>query len=287
GLLNHIDLIAIWRTALSIHLELDRSYLIWLFFQPYDFFVFMGLPLFVWWAARTFTALREARARLKPIDVLALTFICAFILLAISNTSRGETARVWSFLLPLPLLIGVNRFPRKSIVFMSLIGLISLQVFISNIFLRTVGTGLSDPPAAPPAIEVGPQPIVAAWQGGPILQSIDFPSSASAGQSLSIQTVWTTAQQIDRPYTLFIHLVDPQGQIIAQYDGMALNNTWPTTCWRRTESFADAYTLTLPEQLSASAYRVELGFYWLVSGERLVLTQPGGDVITVGSIEIH
>jgi hypothetical protein len=43
----------------------------------------------------------------------------------------------------------------------------------------------------------------------------------------------------------------------------------------------------LPDQLSARAYRMELGFYWLVNGERLVLTQPGGDVITVGSIEIH
>ena len=110
---------AAWRTAMGIHLGLDRSYVTWLFYHPYDFLVFLGIPLAVFWGARTIDVLRSLRQRQAPTDLLTLTFLCGFILLIVSGTSRGEVARVWSFLLPLPLLIAARHKPDRSGVFLA------------------------------------------------------------------------------------------------------------------------------------------------------------------------
>lgn len=266
-ILYQFNPLAAWSTAMGIHLGLDRSYVTWLFFHPYDFFVFLGIPLAVLWFARTIVALRDVRPRRVPIDPLALTFLVGLILLILSGTSRGEVARVWAFLLPLPLLIAMYRFPERAALFTGMLGLVALQVFVSNIFLRTVGTGLNDPPTPPPQATLESMPL-ARWSDGMILQASDFARTVSGRDAIDLALTWSTSQPIDRPYTLFIHLLDAQGRLVAQYDGMPLANTWPTTCWQTNEGFTDHYRLTLPAAITPSDYQLRLGFYWLPNGER-------------------
>ena len=174
--------------------------------------------------------------------------------------------------------------------FAGLLGLLSLQVFIGNVFLRPVGTGLSDPPAPPPVMAVDSPTLVAAWQDGLALQSIEFPDTASAGQPIPVRAVWAASRQIDRSYTLFIHLIDAQGQLVAQYDGRPLNGDWPTTCWQPNHSFADNYTMTTSDKLPNGTYRLQLGFYSLPEGERLALSEPVDQTdrsLTLGTIEVR
>ncbi len=287
--LYQLDPLAAWRTAMDIHLGLDRSYVTWLFFHPYDFLVFLGIPLAVFWGAHTFGVLRSLRQHRTPIDLLTLAFLSGFILLIVSGTSRGEVARVWSFLLPLALLIAARHQPDRSGIFLALLSLVALQTLVGNIFLRPVGTGLTDPPAPPPAVLLPPLPR-AQWQAGMVLNAIDFPRSIERGEPLDITATWSTEQPVQQPYTLFIHLLDAQGQLVAQHDGMPLDAAWPTTCWQAQQGFSDHYHLTLPPDVEPGNYRLTLGFYWLPTQERTPLlsqSAPAIDQLVLGTVTIH
>ncbi|HTP08686.1 MAG TPA: hypothetical protein VMP08_10570 [Anaerolineae bacterium] len=288
-LIYGLDPIALWRTAVGIHLGLERSYSTWLVFDLYDFLVFMGIVIGVLWIARIGRAVREARAPQRAIDVLTFTSAAGLLLLDLSGTSRGEVARLWAFLLPLPLLSAVYHLSDRRLVFPAVIGLLAVQVFVSNIFLRTVGTGLADPPAPPPGAMMSSAPR-AQWQDGMILNSIGFPGSIGRGESLNIAATWSAQQPIQKPYTIFIHLLDAQGRLIAQYDGMPVNAAWPTTCWQPQHAFSDQYRLTLPADITPGDYRLSLGFYWLPTLERVALKNESGlagDQLEVGTITVR
>jgi hypothetical protein len=194
-------------------------------------------------------------------------------------------------LLPLPVLIAVSHLPRRRFVFLSLTATLALQLFVTNIFVRYIGTDLTDPPAPPPAIALRQDatPPYATWEGGISLRSVSIPAAVGSDRSIAINAIWTTSQRINRPYTIFVHLYDAQGNLVAQRDTMPMNGRWPTTCWRAGDSFQDRYTLVAPDTAQAGAYRVALGFYWLSTGERLPVSGqgPGGSrSVDIGTLEI-
>jgi hypothetical protein len=283
------DPIETWQTSLTTHLGIGRSYVTWLFYHLYDFFVFLGIPLFVAWAAGAIKAFREWRR--GPADVLAISSAIALLLLNISGTSQGEVARVWAFLMPLFLLVAVRYLSSKSFaLFAFIVSFLVLQVFVSDIYLRPVGTGLRRPPAPPPAVTLENDASLGIWQEGPILQAADFPRTASSGQAIPIQLVWSTSQQIHRPYTIFVHLVNDESKLIAQQDGLPLDGEWLTTCWQPEENFSETYEITTPIEAKSGTYQVMVGFYWFPTGERLMLAQPASQVsdsLILGQIELN
>ena len=281
--LYQVDPFALWRTAMDFHLSLRRTYFTWPFFHPYDFFVFLGIPIAVLWFFRTFTALRDLRLRRAPIDLLALTFLIGLIAMILSGTSRGEVARVWAFLIPLALLIALYRFPPRTALFTGLLGFVALQVFVGNIFLRTVGTGLADPPA-PPISQPASAPLIANWTAGMAVQAAQVPNSIERGQPLNVDVEWTATAPITRVYTIFVHLIDMNGRLAAQYDNMPLQGTWPTTCWQVGQTFSETLSLATQPDLAPGRYQLQLGFYWLPRSERVPI--GNGDSFDLGDVEI-
>jgi len=91
-------------------------------------------------------------------------------------------------------------------------------------------------------------------------------------------------------YTVFLHVVDEQGQIIAQRDWIPGEGTQPTTSWLRDEVIADSLNLSLPAEITSGQYRMILGMYLPPTGPRLLIVdgedQPVSDSIEVGRIEI-
>jgi hypothetical protein len=271
------------------HLEMNRVGWFWFLYQLYDLFVAAaGVPILVFWAAGTGAAAYRAWRRQKPVDVLAFAFLLGLFLLDLSGTARGEVARVWAFMLPLPVLVAVSRLNGRRFVFLGLMVLASLNLFVANIFVRYVGTDLIDPPVPPPlAVQVvPPEAWLATWSGGISLQAVQAPTTVVAGQPLTMRTVWTTAQQVNRPYTVFLHLYDLGGNLVTNTDGMPLQGHWPTTCWRPGQSFEDSYTLVVPDSLLPATYRLKLGLYWLTTGERLSINGQSVDALDLGTIEV-
>jgi hypothetical protein len=284
---------AVWQTAMGRHFEMERTGWFWILYHLYDFYVAAaGIPILFFWAARTWDALRDIRSRWRALDVLALSFFVGLVLLDLSGVARGEVARVWAFLLPLPLLIAVYRLPRRGSAFPALIVLLSLQLFVTNVFVRYIGTDLSDPPA-PPAravLDGDWTPWQATWEEGIALDAVQMPRAIVAGQPIAIGAIWSTSQQVHRPYTAFVHMFDEQGWLVAQRDVMHLDGGWPTTCWRPGESFEDTYTLVQLEPLVPGAHRVEIGLYWLPSGDRLPVTGQGAQphqAVAISEIDVQ
>jgi hypothetical protein len=80
---------------------------------------------------------------------------------------------------------------------------------------------------------------------------------------------WSTDQAVPGDYTVFVHLMDPGGQQVAQADGMPLNADWPTSAWLPGQMVVDRRRLALPAGLPAGRYTLNLGFYDASSGARL------------------
>ena len=66
---------------------------------------------------------------------------------------------------------------------------------------------------------------------------------------------------MDTSYTGFVHLLDANGQIVAQDDHVPLRSQYPTTRWVGGEVVEDRYELRLPSDLSPDEYTLEIGLY--------------------------
>ncbi len=86
---------------------------------------------------------------------------------------------------------------------------------------------------------------------------------------------WECLQRPDRDYTVFVHALDPGGQVAAQAD--APPDRYPTSLWDPGEVIVDRHALA--ERAGA---RVEVGLYDAATGKRLALAD-GSDQVTLGA----
>lgn len=99
------------------------------------------------------------------------------------------------------------------------------------------------------------------------------------GDTLTVTLIWRAE---DTPsissYHVFLHLLDQEGKLIGQSDGIPANWTRPTTGWLPGEYITDVRTLTLPPSAPAGDYTLSAGLY-----------VPGGQRLTAsdGTNKIH
>jgi hypothetical protein len=97
------------------------------------------------------------------------------------------------------------------------------------------------------------------------------------GESAEVTLYWQSLAEMDKDYTVFVHLLDENDLVIAQRDTYPGLGTYPTRLWRVGDAFADRYVLNLPATVFAPCTaRFEVGLYDFSSGERLPVTGPDG-----------
>ncbi len=102
---------------------------------------------------------------------------------------------------------------------------------------------------------------------------------------LTVTLVWRAEAETHASYHVFLHLLDPDGTLVAQSDGIPAAWTRPTTGWLPGEFIADAHVLALPAEMPTGTYRLSAGLYE-PSGNRL--TQPNGnDFVLLTTITIE
>ena len=94
------------------------------------------------------------------------------------------------------------------------------------------------------------------------------------GEPLAVVLGWTSDGTVREDYSVFCHLVDEQGEIVAQDDGLPLAGTRPTPSWRVGELIEDNHQIVIPEDLQSGRYRLLVGLYDRETMERL----PAGDL---------
>ncbi len=85
---------------------------------------------------------------------------------------------------------------------------------------------------------------------------------------LFVELAWHTLDNIHENFTVFIHLINDDGNITQQRDAMPQDNGYPTSLWAKGEYVLDEHTLPEP----AEPYRVIVGLYSQQTGERLPLS---------------
>jgi hypothetical protein len=107
-----------------------------------------------------------------------------------------------------------------------------------------------------------------------------------AGQPLLLTLFWKTDTPVDSDYTVFVHLLDDSGQLVAQTDGQPGGGSHPTSSWQTGELIRDSYAVTLPSNLSTGQYTLQVGMYLWPELTRLT-TPDGADAIVLEQIAVE
>lgn len=120
------------------------------------------------------------------------------------------------------------------------------------------------------------------------------PLPARPGQAIHVQLVWRVLAQPTTSYTVFIHVIDGQGQVILGYDYTPLGGAFPSYLWfpkwLEGQVVEDPYRLVLPEGTPPGEYWVEVGMYEMGSVRRVSqLNAEGvmtGDRLILGAVHV-
>ena len=122
------------------------------------------------------------------------------------------------------------------------------------------------------------------------LQGSNLPlTSLEAGQALPFTVQWRATSPITIDLTTFAHLLDNQGQVVAQLDWTPQDalGYLPTTAWHPERSVIDTQAISLPEHLTPGQYQLVIGWYYAITGERLPLTAGEGvDTAQLGVVTV-
>ncbi len=109
------------------------------------------------------------------------------------------------------------------------------------------------------------------------LSGYDLSSSTfRPGQTLEMTLYWQAQGKTDKPYTIFVHLLDKDNQVAAQKDAQPVNGARPTTGWVANEYIADTYLLTLKPDAPPGKYQIEVGWYDASDFSRLQVLDANG-----------
>ncbi|MEM7797892.1 MAG: hypothetical protein AAF633_01765 [Chloroflexota bacterium] len=88
---------------------------------------------------------------------------------------------------------------------------------------------------------------------------------------LLVDLIWLTEAEISEPYTMFVHVLNREGMLVAQHDGQPGSGFRPTPSWRPGEPIRDYHWVSLPEGVDQNDLRLSIGLYHGLTGERLPL----------------
>jgi 4-amino-4-deoxy-L-arabinose transferase-like glycosyltransferase len=159
--------------------------------------------------------------------------------------------------------------------------------WVGGLQLFTYGT-VAGSPATVPAVDVS------AIVGDQIeLVGYDLPASDwQPGDILPLSLFWQPSAGMTAEYRVFVHLLDTDGQIVAQTDTAPAGGSRPTASWAAGEVIRDPVGILLPPALAEGEYRLVVGMYDPDTGERLpvVLDEPAepftGDSIPLEAIRV-
>jgi hypothetical protein len=96
-------------------------------------------------------------------------------------------------------------------------------------------------------------------------------------QGEQVSLLWRALGKPPADYTVFVHLLDATGRVVAQHDGPPVNSSYPTSLWAAGETVRDDHALVGE---AGSGVRLEVGLYTQPGLQRLPAS--GGDGASMG-----
>ena len=131
------------------------------------------------------------------------------------------------------------------------------------------------------------------WEQGVTLRGWRTEGAVQPGSRLPVTLTWQASlEPIPLPWTVFVHLVDGQGNIVAKSNSQPRDGTLPFPRWTPGDWVADTHYLELPTDLSAGSYQLRVGLYLPEAGGRRqqvwdALGRGIGDLAQVGELEVY
>jgi hypothetical protein len=146
------------------------------------------------------------------------------------------------------------------------------------------------PPRALRDQPAGRRSISASFDLGVQLVSYDSPSRLEPGETLQLTTFWTFTELSratgEREYSVFFHLLDEDGSIVAQSDGLGL----PSSAWRSGELLVRRVTMSIPADKEEVRLTPVIGIYESANLRRVRVALSDNridDRVTLGTISIR
>jgi len=109
-----------------------------------------------------------------------------------------------------------------------------------------------------------------------------------AGSRLWVTLYWEALKMMDKDYSVFVHLVDDRGVIIAQRDSWPGAGNDPTRDWQVGQVRRDVHRLDVPTPLLAQGpCRIQVGLYDHATGQRLPVYITGGSGIDLVMLPVE
>lgn len=105
--------------------------------------------------------------------------------------------------------------------------------------------------------------------------------TAVTDTAVALTLTWTSERPVMEDYDVFVHILDQQGEIVAQADQQPLQGLAPTSLWQPGDAIRHPLTIPLPADLPSAEYRLHTGMYTRETGARLPATgkDTAGDTI--------
>ncbi|MFN8532867.1 MAG: hypothetical protein U0556_04910 [Dehalococcoidia bacterium] len=89
------------------------------------------------------------------------------------------------------------------------------------------------------------------------------------GGILDLTLYWSALRSPEEDWTVFVHLIGPDGTRYGQSDGQPVAGLAPTTLWLPGDVVPDRRRIAVAPNAPPGAYRIEVGLYRLQTGQRL------------------
>jgi len=107
-----------------------------------------------------------------------------------------------------------------------------------------------------------------------------------AGKNIRLTTYWRARDRSVEPLSFFVHVLDEQGNLVTQWDGYHYSPYYV----QPGDILAQVHFIPIPADFVAGTYRLQLGVYHSLTGERVPIVidgQPITDRVLLQPIEVR
>jgi hypothetical protein len=107
------------------------------------------------------------------------------------------------------------------------------------------------------------------------------PTEPVPGEELQLSLYWRVAQDLSKDYHTYVHLLNDEGQAIAQSDHRPGQEYYPSSLWKPGETLLDVHVVPVPGETGVGVVTLVAGAYEYPS------LAPLGNAITMGQLRIE
>jgi hypothetical protein len=115
--------------------------------------------------------------------------------------------------------------------------------------------------------------------------------AARSGGDLKVQLYWRALGSSKGSYKISVQLLDSEGKLVAQHDGLPMRGRAPTTQWVAGRYVGDPHPISLPSTIQPGCYTLIVAMYDPVSNDRLIVNDNAsaavlGDVLVLPTTRV-